>query len=186
MRQRAAREGHWLAIVVAACHDERMRVAAMFLLVGCWGTREVAPVAPAQVTATSATVEGTSISPTIRAARRDAFPRHSVWEGTYVCNQGLSAVTLTLDVDRGGTATARYDFGPVPTNPTVPSGSYSLNGAVNRQDGGGFAGDFEPAEWIVHPANYFMVPLSIESDGKTMTGSIRHSSCNNFQTSRIE
>ncbi len=169
---------------MAPCHDDGMRVAAMCLLVGCWGA--VAPVAPVQ-TPNAVTVENNSISPTTASRpRRDVFPRHSVWEGTYVCNQGLSSVKLTLDADRAGNATAIYDFGPVPTNPTVPTGSYSLTGALHRQDGGGFAGDFEPAEWIVHPPNYFMVPLSIESDGKTMTGSIRHSSCSELKTTRIE
>ncbi len=168
-----------------------MRVAVICLLAGCWSTREVAPAAPVQNTSTSTViVEGGApapYAPRSRAQRRDGIPPHSVWEGTYVCNQGLSSVTFTLDVDRAGNATARYDFGPVPSNPTVPSGSYSLTGVVRRQDGGGFAGDFEPTEWIVHPPSYFMVPLSIETgDGKTLGGTIRHSSCHSFQTTRIE
>jgi hypothetical protein len=30
-----------------------------------------------------------------------------------------------------------------------------------------------------------MVPLAIETDGKTMTGTIRHPSCSNFEARRI-
>lgn len=160
-----------------------MRVAAL-LLTGCWSGTAAPPAAPVQ-SSSAVIVDGTSAYPTRTRSRRDML-RHSVWEGTYICNQGLSAVTLTLDVDRSGNATARYDFGPVPSNPTVPEGSYRLTGVVQRQPGGGFSGELDATEWIVRPSGYFMVPLSIESgDGKTMTGTIKHTSCSQFQTTRI-
>jgi hypothetical protein len=75
----------------------------------------------------------------------------------------------------------------VPSNPSVPSGAYALTGALRRQDGGGFAGDFEATEWIIHPPNYFMVALSVESgDGRKMIGKIAHPSCRDFDTTRVE
>jgi hypothetical protein len=166
-----------------------MRCGILLIVAGCWSTREVAPVEKAAPT--NAVIVDTSgartASPRSASRSRDAFPRHSVWQGTYVCNQGLSAVTLTIDADHNGNATARYDFGPVPSNPSVPSGAYTLTGALRRQDGGGFAGDFEATEWIVHPPNYFMVAVSVESgDGRKMTGKIAHPSCRDFDTTRIE
>lgn len=164
-----------------------MRPAALVLVAGCWSTTQPAPVSPANssgviVDAPSGTVN-TGARP---APRREQFPRHSVWEGTYICNQGLSSVTLTIDAMRNGTATARYDFGPVPTNPTVPVGAYVMKGEIHATGAGGFAGDFEPDEWINHPPTYFMVGLAVESgDGKTMTGTIKHTSCSEFRTTRI-
>ena len=48
-------------------------------------------------------------------------------------------------------------------------------------------GELADSEWIVRPANYFMVPLAIETiDGKAMTGTIRHPSCSGFTATRIE
>jgi hypothetical protein len=182
-----------------ACHDVGVRgvivrgshqVAAVLLLAGCWSTTEVAPVAPSNESSTvkiDAPSSGASMPTSSRSRHRGEVPPHSVWEGTYVCNQGMSSVTLTIDVDRKGNATARYDFGPVPSNPTVPVGAYALTGTVTRQPGGGFTGSFETTEWILHPTGYFMVPLTVETgDGRTMTGKIQHQSCHSFQTTRIQ
>lgn len=113
---------------------------------------------------------------------------HSVWEGTYVCAQGLAAVKLTIDVDSMGTAMARYDFGPVPSNPIIPkSGAFILVGEVQHRGGGAFIGELDAREWIVRPDNYFMVPLSIASDdGVHLSGRIHHESCSEFQATRTE
>jgi hypothetical protein len=168
-----------------------MRLAALVLVTGCWNVKSVAPVAPAGsaiVTVDApAPAGGVASSSSPRGAqRRERFPTHSVWEGTYICNQGLSSVTLTIDAMRNGTASARYDFGPVPSNPTVPVGAYTLKGEIHATGGGGFSGDLEADEWINKPPTYFMVGLAIESgDGKTMTGTIRHGSCSDFKTTRI-
>lgn len=161
-----------------------MRLVGCCLLAGCWSSA-TAPVAlvqsPGVIVDNPATLPVSS-----RRDRRAQIPRHSVWEGTYVCGQGLSAVTLTLDVDRSNNVTARYDFGPVPSNPTVPTGAYLLTGVLEPQ-GSGFTGELADSEWIVRPANYFMVPLAVETlDGKAMTGTIRHPSCSGFAATRIE
>jgi len=157
---------------------------ATLLLTGCW-SNATAPIAP--VPSPGVIVDNPSTLPvSSRRDRRAQIPRHSVWEGTYVCGQGLSAVTLTLDVDRSNNVTARYDFGPVPSNPTVPTGAYLLTGALEPV-GSGFTGELADSEWIVRPTNYFMVPLSIETiDGKAMTATIRHPSCSGFAATRIE
>jgi hypothetical protein len=157
-------------------------LVACCVLVGCWSSAPT-PIAP--VESPGVIVDNPSTLP-VPSRRRTQLPRHSVWEGTYVCGQGLSAVRLTLDVDRSNNVTARYDFGPVPSNPTVPTGAYLLTGVLEQQ-GSGFTGELADSEWIVRPANYFMVPLAIETiDGKAMTGTIRHPSCSGFTATRIE
>lgn len=162
-----------------------MRVVAACLLAGCWTSRVTPPAAP-EAASSGVIVDGapTPWSPrTIERSRRDLLA-HSVWEGTYVCNQGLSSVVLSIDIDRTGRATARYDFGPVPSNPTVPEGAYLLTGTAERQ-GRGFTAELVDSEWIVRPPGYFMVPLAIETDGTSMTGTIRHPSCHSFQAERV-
>jgi hypothetical protein len=169
-----------------------MRLAALvsIAIIGCWSgapTTPVAPAAPPAIVTVDAPAGRAGISTSSRAqVRRERFPLHSVWEGTYVCNQGLSSVTLTIDAMRNGTATARYDFGPVPSNPTVPVGAYTLKGEIHATGAGGFSAQFEADEWINKPPTYFMVGLAVESgDGKTMTGTIAHGSCRDFKTTRI-
>lgn len=119
--------------------------------------------------------------------RPGAIPRHSEWEGTYRCNQGLTAVHLTIDVGPGGDARATYEFGAVPSNPTVPSGSFLLRGAMSGNSEH-FEGVFDAAEWIVHPPKYFMVGVTVETaeDARTMTGTIQHASCSDFRVKRVD
>jgi hypothetical protein len=88
-----------------------MRLAALMLVTGCWNATQTAPVGPVApngpviiVDAPGAVTGGASASS--RPHRHDKFPLHSVWEGTYICNQGLSSVTLTIDATRNGTATS--------------------------------------------------------------------------------
>lgn len=113
---------------------------------------------------------------------------HSVWEGTYVCLQGLAHVKLTVDVDTQGVARARYDFGPVPSNPDIPkTGAFLLVGSLQFNDRGGFSGTLDARTWVSRPDDYFMVPLSITTtDGKHMTGRIHHETCSEFQTTRVK
>lgn len=112
---------------------------------------------------------------------------HSVWEGTYVCAQGLAAVKLTIDVDSLGVTMARYDFGPVPSNPVIPkTGAFLLVGSMIHAKDGSFTGELDAREWLDRPDNYFMVPLSIASDdGVHLRGRIHHDSCSDFQATRI-
>lgn len=162
-----------------------MRLVGCCLLAGCWSSSTTAPVAPVQ--SPGVIVDAPTGAPVPRRERRAGIPRHSVWEGTYVCNQGLSAVKLTLDVGPANDVIARYDFGPVPSNPSVPQGAYLLTGSLVSEGRNGFSGELTDSEWIVRPPAYFMVPLAIETgDGKSMTGTIRHPSCTSFQATRIE
>ncbi len=113
------------------------------------------------------------------------FPLHSVWEGTYVCSQGLSYVKLTLDAERSGVLRARYDFGAVPSNPGVPSGAYTMTGGIRATDSG-FSAQLEPDEWLEHPTGYVMVGLTLRAEGRDLSGTIQHSSCSDFKARRVE
>jgi hypothetical protein len=143
------------------------------MTVGCW-TSSPAP-RPLVI----------SPDPPATPIRREPFPRHSVWRGTYVCTQGLTAVTLTIDADENGEAIARYDFGPVPSNPTVPHGSFEMTGRLSAMGQGGFTAAFEPGQWIDQPSGYTMVAITIEARGRKMIGRIHSPNCRDLKVRRV-
>jgi hypothetical protein len=163
-------------------------VPLVALSLASWASTTVAPVVASVAPPTDIVSSDEPIAYRHQVSARREPLRHSVWKGTYVCRQGLSSVTLTIDFEPSGVATARYDFGPVPSNPTVPkTGAFILVGSVHHRDGGGLTGELAATKWIVRPDNYFMVPLSIEShDGLHLRGRIHDDSCSQFQATRTE
>jgi hypothetical protein len=160
-----------------------MRVVAVVLCAGCWSATDTPPIAP---TPTNEVIVSAPSGGTYTVApSRIPFPLHSVWEGTYVCSQGLSSVTLTIDAQRNGTATAQYDFGPTPSNTSVPKGSYLMSGTI-RSTRSGFSAELEPGDWILHPPTYLSVSLVVETTGRDMKGAIQHPNCRDFEAHRID
>lgn len=107
---------------------------------------------------------------------------YSVWEGRYVCAQGVTGLTLELTGSGGPSVTAVFRFYAVPENPTVPSGSYSLTG-VARGDG---AIDLIPERWFEQPSGYVMVGMTgmLDTTTGTMRGMITNPGCAAFDLHR--
>lgn len=152
-----------------------MRIALLLGLAGCWTA-----ASPAQ--APVANVEPAAATPPAEA--RAPFPRHSVWRGTYRCTQGVTAVTLTIDAEPDGDAIARYDFGPVPENPSVPPGSYELAGVL-RVTERGFTGAFTPVRWLDQPTNYMMVGIAVTARGDQLRGTFDLAACRDLRARRV-
>ena len=80
------------------------------------------------------------------------------WTGTYIANQGKTRVNIdiravTLD---GFIRKGTFHFSAVPTNPSVPTGSYTLKGGFDKQTGEVvFAGN----EWLIHPSDYIFIEI---------------------------
>jgi hypothetical protein len=117
---------------------------------------------------------------------RNSIPRRSVWTGTYICTQGLTAVTLTLELSASGELEGLYEFGPVPSNPTVPEGSFELTGHLMANGRQSFTGELEPGEWIRRPPTYTAIAMTIEANGRDMVGVIKSPNCRDFKLTRIE
>ena len=136
------------------CHDGAMRLVAtapipvvslcvLSLIAGLTSATPIASIAPTVDLASSAEpikyreqVADPEARPPAQPPASKPALHHSVWEGTYVCLQGLSSVKLTVDVDARGVATARYDFGPVPSNPDIPkTGAFILVGSLQHRPG---------------------------------------------------
>lgn len=77
------------------------------------------------------------------------------WTGTYVAGQGQTKAKFEIkEVSKDGYASGTFSFFATPTNPRVPSGSYSVTGGYDKKTGKvTFVGD----EWIDQPLGYSMV-----------------------------
>jgi hypothetical protein len=116
-------------------------------------------------------------------------PDATVWNGKYVCSQGVTGVTLTIARRDALHAVARFDFGAVRENPDVPSGSYMMRGYVDDTDGRLEVALF-PDHWIRQPEHYAMTSLSVSGDatGKRLFGRItgRSGQCTWIDLKRVD
>lgn len=158
---------------------------AAVVLGGCWTTQP--PVATPPV-ASDDSYASPRFEPHHSEPRRESstLPPRSVWRGTYICTQGLTAVTLRLEIRPNGEALAIYEFGPLAQNPSVPEGSFEMTGTVTPQGPNSFSGDLQPGAWLKHPANYVAVGLTLEATGNEMAGSIASPNCRDFRVRRVD
>lgn len=109
-------------------------------------------------------------------------PLAAVWNGTYRCTQGETALRLTV-FDRGAGIQARFEFGPTPNNPGVPTGSFTMTGAFEGADL-----VLSPQAWINRPGNYLMIglraPGPIDPATRTLTGAVQYVGCSTFTVTR--
>jgi hypothetical protein len=151
-----------------------VRISLIVLVVILSGWRETQPAA----------------APTIDKLDAPAHPasHHTVWEGKYICAQGVTGLHLELDTASNGVTTGIFEFYGVPENPnSVPRGSYRMRGKLTMVEAGSFALALEPDEWIVQPPGYVMVGLKAASDRerRSMTGRITNPSCGGMKVARV-
>lgn len=173
--------------VAIACAGRGGAVVGVVLgsaLAACWTSETPAPATPASATSS----EPTARAGASRARFPTRFPPRTEWAGRYRCNQGITGARLTITARRGGDATIRFDFGPIPENPHLPEGAFELVGRLQRDSAGGYAGDFEPDRWIAQPQGYVMVALSVEAapDLRVLRGEIHHPDCSSFELERAD
>lgn len=90
------------------------------------------------------------------------------WVGTYVASQGETALTLTVVGNDFENLTAIFNFGPIPNNPKVPTGSYQMSGKYDPYTG---QLSLKGVEWINKPSGYVMLNLTGRIDNGTYMGS---------------
>ena len=81
-----------------------------------------------------------------------------VWTGTFVASQGKTRADVVIKrVTADGYITnGVFSFSATPTNPSVPSGSYTLKGGYDKKTG---EVAFSGGEWIVQPEGYSMIEI---------------------------
>jgi len=106
------------------------------------------------------------------------------WSGGYICNQGRTAVQLSIVRDaRGNGVTATFSFGPVAANPGVPKGAYRMRGSFDPVDK---ALRLTPESWISQPPGYVMVGLDglMRGSGLYIQGDVDGPGCSHFEVIR--
>ena len=121
------------------------------------------------------------------AAAAEILPRllASPWHGSYVCNQGLTRLQLTLRPlpGGGGRMEAEFVFAPDPDNPAVPTGSFRLTGSLDPQSGRLL---LKQDRWLSQPSDpsYRMVDLDgtlLVAEGQALIrGQVTTYGCQDF------
>ncbi|MFF7187492.1 protein kinase [Streptomyces sp. NPDC008222] len=104
------------------------------------------------------------------------------WNGSYVCNQGITGLVLTIEEHDDGTADAVFAFYPEPSNPQVPRGSFAMAGTV--QNG---VLTLRATHWINQPPGYLTVDLQGSYGTSTpnhLDGRIYGPNCTTFSADR--
>ena len=104
--------------------------------------------------------------------------------GDYVCNQGLTDMTLQIATTSSGLE-ALYVFYEAAANPGVPSGCFRMTGAYDPTTG---ALRFRAGSWIVHPTGYLTVDLDgvVDLAAGRYEGRVRGFNCTRFTLRRSD
>lgn len=104
------------------------------------------------------------------------------WDGSYICNQGVTDLALTITQYDDGTAEAVFSFYPDPSNPQVPRGSFAMEGTFS----GGVL-TLRATHWINQPPDFVAVNLQATYDTSTpdqLNGLVYGPNCTTFSTQR--
>ena len=120
------------------------------------------------------------------AEGRPRIPPFSVWVGSYVCPQGVTALRLSIEAHAGGEAEASFEFGPHPENRNLPRGEYRMTGTVRLLPRGQLRVKLAPDRWITQPQGWSMTGLSATSDleQQTLEGRIDAAACGELSARR--
>ena len=120
------------------------------------------------------------------AADRTQLLLSAPWHGSYVCNQGLTRLRLTLRALPGGDGNrmeAEFSFSPDPDNPSVPNGLFRLTGSLQPATG---VIVLKQDRWLEQPtdASYRMVDMEgrlVIGEGQAMIrGRVTTYGCQDF------
>ncbi len=155
-----------------------IEIALALLLASCGGAPERVERTTPVVVVETAPQSNPVVTP---------LPAHTLWQGRYICAQGPTGLALTLDLG-GGRASAVFDFGALPENPTVPSGRYLVAGSALVHGDGVVDVALAPDRWIAQSPGYVMVGLvaSIDPGGRVLRGRIENPDCTGVELFRVQ
>jgi hypothetical protein len=106
-----------------------------------------------------------------------------VWRGSYVCNQGVTGLFLSVRTTEAADVTAVFKFFSVPENPDVPTGEFEMTGDPGLQSN---HLQLAPRRWLKAPPNYVMVGLDGDYDEATgeYSGRVLGPGCSQFKLRR--
>jgi hypothetical protein len=108
-----------------------------------------------------------------------------LWQGRYICRQGMTGVTLKIVSEPGGTGwSARFCFCAIAENPNLPTGEFELDGP---RVPGETVVRLSPRRWIHEPQGWLMIPLALSqsADGRRLSGMIDAPGCGAIQLEKV-
>lgn len=99
------------------------------------------------------------------------------WKGSYICGQGETGLTLSMEGDDTGLLSAVFSFYPL--SGTAPSGVFKMAGVFDEE----LKIKLEPEKWISRPDGYYMIDLNgvVDSKNNSMVGWINARGCSTFK-----
>jgi hypothetical protein len=99
------------------------------------------------------------------------------WEGSFTCSQGLTGLDLRIKRSGSkGSLQATFSFYPVPGNPTVPVGIFTMRGTYHSAS----RISLSYRHWVLQPPGYVMVSLSGKLADGRFHGTVRSAGCKSF------
>ncbi|MFF2087454.1 hypothetical protein ACFVVM_27080 [Nocardia sp. NPDC058176] len=122
-------------------------------------------------------VEGIAVPADDRGVLNDWRSPAGTWVGSYQCAQGATGLTLTVQPQ----VMAEFEFYPLPENPAVPSGRFTMRWQV---ESGRIV--FRQSSWIDRPGSYLMVDLVVErtESPTTLSGKVIADGCTTFSLTK--
>jgi len=127
-----------------------------------------------------------TLSAEAAAADRTQLLLSAPWHGSYVCNQGLTRLRLTLRALPGGDGNrmeAEFSFSPDPDNPSVSTGLFRMTGSLQPATG---VVVLKQDRWLEQPTDpsYRMVDMEgqlVIGEGQAMIrGRVTTYGCQDF------
>ena len=105
------------------------------------------------------------------------------WSGRYDCAQGTTGLRLVIAEATPANARALFHFFPLPENPGVPEGCFTLDGSYDRATG---TLDLRGGEWLLRPAGYVTVDFrgQVDALGGRFSGRVVGPGCTEFDLVR--
>lgn len=112
-----------------------------------------------------------------------------VWEGTYICGQGLTGLRLVIEARSTTQIEALFFFFPHPRNPSVPSGVFRMSGTYRIFNSSDFSNllELEATDWIDRPSGYSTVDLvgNLFPAERRIVGEVASPRCSNFDVEKV-
>ncbi|TDR93996.1 hypothetical protein [Enterovirga rhinocerotis] len=105
------------------------------------------------------------------------------WSGEYVCNQGLTGLTLSITRGNPQDVRALFHFYEAPTNPGVPTGCFEMEGSFDPVTG---RLALQAGRWLLRPEGYVTVDFlgHVARDGRRFEGRVAGLNCTTFELAR--
>ena len=107
---------------------------------------------------------------------------NGLWSGSYVCGQGATGLTLTLNTENARDVSGIFKFYSMPGSANAPSGSFNMSGTIKN---GVLL--LNGTTWIEQPPGYGMVKLRgnlTANSPNVIRGAILTPGCSKFVVDR--